>query len=307
MSYRPEQVFRFNGSVGVSGTNNLEDVKHLQEMIISAGYNQISGNHVRVNGQMDSNTKMAIIWYQRLLNMSPSGLVHPMETWFFNMFSKAISPHWRPRHTIGTLHVREGQFTFNAEGRDFITAVEPFKQPLNMPNFSRVLYYPGGGSGVTLGRGYDMKLRSSGEILSDIRAAGIEEYKAVICSKAAGLNGRQAAKFVRYYGPLVGEITHLQQVHLFENSFQSYIRTGQRIFNFKKNLTHSQMTWNKINARVRDIYLDSLYQGCYSASKFAFLIIKNNINDIRHYLKTDPFQVNTYGRNILRLRYISEL
>lgn len=181
------RVFRLTGSVGVFGTNNPEDVKHLQEMIINAGYNQISNDHVRVNGKLDTSTKMAIIWYQRLLNMSPSGLVHPMETGLLLMFSKVNSPHWRPKHTAGILHVPEGQFTFNAEGKDFITAVEPFKQPRNMANFSRILYCPGGGSGVTLGRGYDMKLRSAAGIISDMRTAGIEEYKAVICSKSAGL------------------------------------------------------------------------------------------------------------------------
>lgn len=96
MSYYPARIFRLNDSVGAFGANNPEDVKRLQQMIIDAGYNTITHSHIRVNGRCDDETKAAIVWYQRLLDMSPSGLVHPRETWFFAMFSRAISPHWRP-------------------------------------------------------------------------------------------------------------------------------------------------------------------------------------------------------------------
>ena len=51
-----------------------------------------------------------------------------------------------------------------------------------------------------------MGSRSSGEIMATLRQAGIEEYKAVICSKAAHLKGRQAGQFVKVYGSLVGEM-----------------------------------------------------------------------------------------------------
>lgn len=123
MPYHPPRVFRLAGAVGVFGTNNPDDIKTIQKMIVDAGYNHINGNNIRATGQCDAETKAAIIWYQRLLNKSPSGLIHPMETWFFTMLSQALAPRWRPRHTAGSLHVREGQFTFDAEGQDYLTAV----------------------------------------------------------------------------------------------------------------------------------------------------------------------------------------
>lgn len=139
VSYHPPCVFRPISSVGVFGTNNPDDVKTLQKMIISAGYNHIHGNSLRATGHCDPQTEAAIIWYQRLLNMSPSGMVHPQEIWFFTMFSQAIAPQWRPRD-IGPLYVSEGQITFDAEGLDYLTAVESFRQPENTKNFSRILH-----------------------------------------------------------------------------------------------------------------------------------------------------------------------
>lgn len=300
--YHSPRVFCPSGSIGALGVNTPEDVKTLQGMMINAGYNHIHGNHLRANGKFDQETKSAIIWYQRLLNMSPSGLIHPMETRFFMMFSQATAPHWRPSNTPGPLQVREGQFTFDAEGRDYLTAVEPFRQPPNTPYFSRILHWPGGLSGVTIGRGYDMKMRSSGTILSDMKQAGIEDYKSVICSKASGLSGRNAMDFVKYYGPLVGEISHVQQVRLFENTFSVYISTAERIY---KRTSPNSSNWNDINNKIKDIFYDTLYQGNTSAKEMVRSIASNNKDDVVKYIeKYAPG--NGTSRDLLRIRYLKK-
>lgn len=76
------QVFRLSSSVGVCGTNNPDEVKALHSLIKNAGYSQATGRVLTINGRCDSATSEAIIWYQRLLNISPSGLVQPTDTWF---------------------------------------------------------------------------------------------------------------------------------------------------------------------------------------------------------------------------------
>lgn len=119
MSYHPPRVYHLSGSVGACGSNNPDDVKAIQQMVNQAGYHLASGRSVRVSGQCDGQTLEAIIWYQRLLNMSPSGLVQPVDTWFMQALKNALEPHWRPRHTAGPLRVREGQITFDAEGLDY--------------------------------------------------------------------------------------------------------------------------------------------------------------------------------------------
>ncbi len=303
MSYHPPRVFRPSGSIGACVNNNPEDVKTFQQLIIHAGYNHIDGNHLRATGRCDLETRAAIIWYQRLLNMSPSGLVHPQEIWFFTMFSKALPPQWRP-HTVGPLHVWEGQVTFDAEGQDYLTAVEPFAQAQRMPNFSRVLQMPPTyRSGVTLGRGYDMKERSPGEIYTTLKHAGIEEYKAVICSKAAYLKGRQAENFVKAYGRLVGEITYEQQIKLFEITYSDKKQYARGVYNRHIKNVSDPVKWENIDPKIAEVYIDSIYQGVVSTGEMAKIIANGATkSDMINFIKNDPAQMGDKRRLNIRVR-----
>lgn len=70
---------------------------------------------------------------------------------------------------------KQGLLTFLAEGN-------------NIPNsiyYSRKIHWPGNslqcdkfGSGVTIGRGYDLKYRNVGEVISDLTMSGIPLNKA---------------------------------------------------------------------------------------------------------------------------------
>lgn len=301
MSYHPPRVFRPTGSIGVFGANTPEEVKTLQKMMINAGYNNIRGNNLRVTGHCDPETKAAIIWYQRLLNMSPSGLMHPQETWFFTMFSQAMAPHWRPRDT-GPLHVREGQVTFDAEGVDYLNGPEPFNQPKSLKNFSRVLHWPAGLSGVTIGRGYDMKDRSAGEILTHFRQAAIEEYKARICSKAAGLIGRQAHSFVKAYGALVGEITHLQQIRLFEIAYGIKLGEVKNLYRRVSRTIPNAPSWEKLDSNVKDVIIDIFYQGVHDARGLFQAAIAGR-KELSLHIKSDMYYMR-FENHRQRLRYL---
>lgn len=305
MTYHSPRIFRPKGSIGIFGVNTPEEVTTLQKMMINAGYNHINGHHLRATGNCDPETNSAIIWYQRLLNMSPSGLVHPQQTWFFSMFSKAMAPHWRPRD-IGPLHVRMGQITFDAEGVDYLTAVEPFRQPENMPHFSRILYWPGKNSGVTLGRGYDMKKRSPGQILTELRQAGIEEYKAVICSKASGLVGLKAVmNFIKGYGPLVGEITHLQQVRLFEISYRVKSDYARGLYLRQSKELENSLPWDKIDPIIKDVFVDTLYVGTKTAKGLVKIISsRGSRKDVYDFIISDPDEKLDIRRMDIRLRYL---
>lgn len=217
--YHKPRIFSLTGSVGACSSNNSEDVAKIQENIIEAGYSRNTGRSIKRDGKCSADTIEAIRWYQRLLNISVTGLVNPTDIWFVEAMENASSSR-RNHSSNGVLSVKEGQLTFDYEGIDYITAVDPFRQPTRMPCFSRILHHPSIGSGVTIGRGYDMKKRSAGEILFTLRLAGIEEYKSQICAKASFLSGKKAASFIELYGPLVGEIIHQQQIRLFELSYK---------------------------------------------------------------------------------------
>nr|WP_242634153.1 peptidoglycan-binding protein [Pantoea allii] len=241
MSYHNPRIYRLKRTVGSCGTNDPDDVKEIQKMIIGAGYQLSTGRTIRANGRCGLETDQAIAWYQRLLTLSPTGLIHPTDSFFIQAMENAYSPGWRPQHTSGSLRVSEGQVTFDSEGIDYITAVEPFRQQ-RYPSFSRILHWPPKfSSGVTLGRGYDMGNRSSGEIFSTIMQAGIEEYKAVICSKASHLKGRQAGQFVKVYGPLIGEITHAQQIRLFEIVYREKLNYARGVYSRNSRHVHDAL------------------------------------------------------------------
>ncbi|MBT0725794.1 peptidoglycan-binding protein [Rosenbergiella australiborealis] len=303
MSYYNPRIYCLKGTIGSCGTNNPDDVKEIQKMIINAGYQFSTGRTIRVDGVCGPETEQAVIWYQRLLTLSPSGLVHPTDSFFMQAMENAYSPGPRPQHTSGSLWVSEGQVTFDSQGIDYITAVEPFRQQ-SYPSFSRILHWPAKlSSGVTLGRGYDMGSRSSGEITSTLRQAGIEEYKAVICSKASHLKGRQAGQFVKVYGSLIGEITHSQQIRLFEIVYREKLNYAKGVYSRNSRHVHNPLTWYKLDKIIRDVFVDTIYQGNRTAPEMVRIMARGGSrSEIIQYLKNDLTLSRDLRRNEIRIR-----
>lgn len=288
-------------SVGTCGTNNSSDVKQLQQLISDAGYQLATGRHVGFNGQCSQETIEAIKWYQQLLNMFPTGLVHPLDSSFMTAQIDS-GPHWRPRHTQGSLKVREGQLTFDAEGVDYVTAVEPFRQTSTL-YFSRILQWPGGASGVTLGRGYDMGQRSRGEIHATLCQAGIEDFKASLCSRAAGLRGHFANEYVYVYRLLVGEITHLQQIALFEIIYPDYIRLSQHYYNKYTRTIINKTPWTMLKSKIKDVYVDVVYQGVDDIKLLVLAVEKNQSAILAKEIRRSSLYMH-YEESRNRLNYL---
>ncbi|APG17792.1 hypothetical protein A3780_09570 [Kosakonia radicincitans] len=299
------RVFRLTSSVGDCGTNDPKEVKIVQQQLVGAGYSVATGRHIQPDGRCNLDTVEAIRWYQRLLNLSPSGLINATDTWFMQALEEATTPHWRPKNISGPLRVSIGQITFDAEGTDYITAVMPFRQN-PYPYFSRILHWPPvGGSGVTLGRGYDMGNRSAGEILATLRQAGIEEYKAQLCAKAAGLKNREADQFVKVYGPLVGEITHQQQIRLFEIAYREKIEYGKGVYSRqvrRLDITNA-LDWNSLDKAIRDAFIDTLYQGNITAKQMVKIMAEGGSRQqIIDYLRNDSNLGSDVRRTNIRVR-----
>jgi LysM repeat protein len=101
-------------------------------------------------------------------------------------------------------HVPFGQLTFDAEG-------------LETPGrfFSRVAHEPSSSSGLTLGRGYDMREREVDEIIANLTAAGIARALAERFVQGRSLRGNSAKRFFQDNGLDRVTITPTQQKHLF--------------------------------------------------------------------------------------------
>lgn len=178
----------------------------------------------------------------------------------------------------------------------------PFRQPQHTRQFSRILHWPKGDSGVTIGRGYDMKDRSTGQILSDLRQAGIEEYKAVICSKASGLHGRPTGEFVIVCGPLVGEITHVQQVQLFEIAYRAKKEYTRVFYQHTFRKMPNAPTWDQLDPAIRDVVVDIFYQGAHDANGLIKAAIKGRL-ELIDYIKNDSIYMS-FEPNRGMIRYL---
>ena len=174
-----------------------------------------------------------------------------------------------------------------------------------MPWFSRILHHPSSDSGVTLGRGYDMKKRSAGSILYTLRQSGLEEYKAQICAKAAYLQGKQASDFIKVYGPLVGEITHQQQIRIFEISYREKKEYAKGVYDRNIVKIANPLSWEQIDIKIRDVFVDTIFQGNSTARVMVKIMAENGKRqDIIDYLKTDLMQLRDPQRLSLRLAYL---
>ena len=153
------------------------------------------------------------------------------------------------------LAVSFGQHTFDAEG---LEAAGRF--------FSRAMHWPGGASGVTIGRGYDMGGRTQSQIRSELTLAGLDAAGAEQLSRAAGLRGASADAFFqreRCSAPVLSlEVQHslFQRVTLPET-----IRDIQRILSKPDVVsTYGRVEWDTLPRPAQEILFDLRYRGDYT-------------------------------------------
>ncbi len=116
------------------------------------------------------------------------------------------------------------------------------------------LHWPGGASGVTLGPGYDMKGRTSAEIVRDLTAVGVNADTAKAISRAAGLEGSAARNFANNNAGLV-TLTPAQ-----ETALQSI---AARPF--------EQVVANNVKVPLTQNQFDALVSFAYNIGEGAFL------------------------------------
>lgn len=108
----------------------------------------------------------------------------------------------------------------------------------SLKGVSEHLHWPGGASGVTLGPGYDMKMRTRTQITADMSGIGLHKVTADKIAGAAGLVGAPAQDFAEDNEDLV-TLTSQQQVRLlarvvpaYEALVKKYITTGLTQYQF---------------------------------------------------------------------------
>ncbi|MTD42646.1 hypothetical protein GIX45_29250 [Erwinia sp. CPCC 100877] len=177
---------------------------------------------------------------------------------------------------------KEGLLTYRAEGNNIPGS----------PYYSRKIHWPGlssrchaYGSGVTIGRGYDLKYRSRREIVHDLTLAGIPSEQAKKIAEAAKKSHCSASDFVKREKDHIGEITELQQLRLFELTYQKYIVDSRRFYNEYKNVT--SVSWERLDSGLKDVFIDMKYQGVLTIEMVP-IFGRNEKQALINLIKTTP-------------------
>ncbi len=111
--------------------------------------------------------------------------------------------------------------TQSDKGVDFLYRIEAWK------GVSNKLHWPNGESGVTLGPGYDMKLRSKDAIKADMILLGLAEPVAKGIAEAAGKSGPDAQKFAQDNKTLV-DLSETQEKSLMKIIIPHYEKLASK-------------------------------------------------------------------------------
>jgi hypothetical protein len=131
---------------------------------------------------------------------------------------------------------------------------------------SRAVHFPGGNSGVTIGRGYDMGLRSREEIERDLNAAGLPVEAARAISAGAGLRGDAARRFVREQRAELLALTPEQERRLFSEVTYPRYETEARRISSKRDVVrrYGELDLEALDRSHYEVLVDLLYRGDYT-------------------------------------------
>lgn len=154
------------------------------------------------------------------------------------------------------LTVPRGQLTFDAEGTD-----EPGSR-----YFSRRVHWPGGASGVTIGRGFDMRHRNSHDIREALRAAGVPLADLYYLGRGSGLYGTEARIWCGQ-APQEAFVLSLEAQHrLFLATYDELASDTDRILRKADVLAAygRAPAWDRLPPMARDILVDLRYRGDFT-------------------------------------------
>ncbi len=157
------------------------------------------------------------------------------------------------------LNVPKGQLTFNSEGND------------SEPYFSRLPHVPGGGSGITYGRGLDLKGRTADEVVKlfefvDRYCVPIaDEMLTWLCGgvRLSGAGARDYLSTLNQHVPAEKQqLTRKQQHFLFLAIYPTYLEITIRVLT-KEDVVeaYGSLDWDAVPEKVKDVLVDLTYRG----------------------------------------------
>ena len=170
-----------------------------------------------------------------------------------------------------------GKLTYDAEGME------------GGRYHSRILHVPADTSGVTLGRGYDFKEKSSIKIKNDLVQAGVAPDVAETLSQASGLYGDLARTFITNLQLSDFEISMETQNKLFTIIYAELSADVQRICNKTDCVAaYGSVDWDNLNPKIKEVIIDLRYRGDYIPKSRKLLqsyVANNDLPSFSHIIK----------------------
>lgn len=202
----------------------------------------------------------------------------------------------------GPFTVQRGQMTFDAEGAE------------GGKYHSRQAHWPGGASGVTIGRGYDMKERSTNSVIADLTAAGVPAGEAKTLAGGAGQSGNDASSFIQKTAVAAIEISKEAQKKLFVTVYDEKLERVRAICTKKDTVeVYGSVDVDTLDPTLLDVVVDLIFRGDYDGESRKVIqkhIVKNDLQGLydaltncKPYKDTDLVVQTDIGK-IPRMRFI---
>lgn len=263
---------RLISSVGKAANNNVLDVK-LVQALLNVYLRRESKTTLPITGKCDPETLSAIENFQKNERklLSPDGRIDAGGH-SFNSLWAVLEGVLKDNQPL--LKPTEGVVTFDSEGTE------------GGLYHSRILHVPTETSGLTLGRGYDMKLKISTQISADLINAGVDAKAALLIGKAAGKQGTDARQFIIDNDLLDFKITPLEQKELFSVTYRDESKLAETACNQKDYVTkYGKCDWGNLDTAIKQIVIDLKFRGDYR--KDTAVHIQEHVvnNDLKEFTK----------------------
>lgn len=243
-------MFNLNmtASVGVNSANKLADVQLIRSLLNA--YARKAGLPPIANSKVDNNFIDLIQHFQkRIIKMgNPDGIVSANR----GTFRKLVEFLFSTYTTVSITKPTYGILTWDAEGTE------------GGLYHSRCFHVPSNRSGLTIGRGYDMRDKTFSKVSGHLIQSGIDNKVANVIALAAGKMGNAAKQFVIEKDLLDFEVAPQVQLKLFEIVYKEMEADVKRICNKTiTSQTYGKTDWLNLNSKIRNVLIDLRFRGDY--------------------------------------------
>jgi len=246
-------AWRLTGSVGDKSTNSGKDVK-LVKALLNVYFRSTKQTELKINTTVDKKTIAAINTFQSKYEKvkKTDGKVNKSGN-TFKALNACLKKQLGGKKVITT--PTQGSITWKAEGKE------------GGRYHSRTLHVPTSPSGLTLGRGYDMKTKSAAKISKELIKAGVPSKYAKIIKNAAKKKGAAATQFIVDNDLLDFQVSPKVQLALYKISFAEITKDAKwRCEKSSQARPYGTCDWNKLDYRIKEVIVDLRYRGDYKSS-----------------------------------------